>query len=119
MEDCATFRQKRRGMEGDDLMFEGIPLNVLTPSALLGLCILFIFLGKLVPVSYYREKCKEADRWRSAYETSEKARATSDAQAAQLLEFAKTTNTIVVATLGTAERLRQSGGADVASSAKL
>lgn len=93
-------------------MFDGIPLSTLTPAALLGLTVLFILLGRLVPRSTLMEHIKEKEAWKKAYETSEKARVASDAQSAQLLELAKTTHSIVYALFGSAERARQSGGAE-------
>lgn len=96
-------------------MFDGIPLSTLTPAALLGLTVLFILLGRLVPRATYLDKVNEAKAWQAAYETSEKARVASDAQTRELLELAKTTNSIVYALFGSTERARQAGGiADVA-----
>lgn len=47
-------------------MIEGLPpVEVLTPSALLGLCILLILTGKLVPRRTYDDKAHEADQWRA------------------------------------------------------
>lgn len=92
----------------------GIPLTVLTPSALLGIVVLMILLGKLVPRIFYKDKVDEAEKWRLAYEAEREARTISDAQTAQLLELAKTTHSILVAMFNTTEQVRQSGGADVA-----
>jgi predicted nucleotide-binding protein (sugar kinase/HSP70/actin superfamily) len=92
-------------------MLDGIPVSVLTPSALLGLVVLFFMIGKIVPRLTLLDKQKEADRWHEAYEVEREARAASNAQTKELLEVAKTTNKIVVAMFGTAERIRQSGGA--------
>jgi hypothetical protein len=71
-------------------MIEGISLVQLTPPALLGLCILFIITGRLVPRFFYNEKVKSAERWRAAYEAERQARMLSDSQTRELLEVAKT-----------------------------
>lgn len=41
------------------------PIEVLTPSALLGLAILAIITGKLIPRRTYDDKAHEADEWRA------------------------------------------------------
>jgi hypothetical protein len=93
-------------------MLDGIPVSNLTAPGLLGLAVLMILAGFLVPRFVYNEKKQECEKWREAYEAERKARAASDAQTAELLELAKTTHKIIAATFSTTERLRQSGGAD-------
>lgn len=93
-------------------MLEGIPVKDLTAPTLLGLAVIFILLGMLVPRYIYNEKKEECEKWRLAFEAERKARETSDKQTAELLELAKTTNKIITAMFNTTERLRQSGGAD-------
>jgi hypothetical protein len=97
-------------------MIDGVPITGLTAPALLGIAVMMLLLGRLVPRSTYDEKAKEAERWRLAYEAEREARATSDAQTVELLELAKTTHNVIVAMFGTTERLRRSGGADAISS---
>lgn len=91
---------------------EGIPIKDLTAPTLLGLAVIFILLGMLVPRYIYNEKKEECEKWRLAFEAERKARETSDKQTAELLELAKTTNKIITAMFNTTERLRPSGGAD-------
>jgi hypothetical protein len=68
-------------------VLEGIPisLDVLAPSALAGLCVLLIFLGRLVPRSqvnaliaeYERQitdLAHDRDEWRAAHRISEQGR---------------------------------------------
>lgn len=93
-------------------MLDGIPIADLTAKTLLGITVLMIFLGWLVPKWVWKEKSEEANNWRKAYEAEREARATSDAQTAQLLELAKTTHDIIDKAFGD-ERPRQSGGAHV------
>ena len=93
-------------------MLEGIPFERLTAPTLLGIAVLLIFLGRLVPRSFYKDKVAEAEKWRLAYETEREARATSDAQTAELLELAQTSHQLLVAMFGASEH-RRAGGADV------
>lgn len=93
-------------------MLDGIPIATLTPSALLGIFVLMLFLGKIVPRSTLQDKIEESNNWRKAYETEREARATSDAQTKELLELAKTNNKLVEGLFGAAQRVRESGEAD-------
>lgn len=88
-------------------MIEGIPLVDLPPTALLGIAILLLLFGKLVPRSVLEDKQRESDKWREAYEAEREARASSDAQTVQLLEVSKTTHDLTVAMF---DVLRQTGG---------
>lgn len=97
-------------------MLDGIPIADLTAPTILGVVVLFILVGLLVPRRTLVDKMKEAELWRQAYEAERKARATSDAQTKELLEVAKTTNRIVEAAFGGIDRQhRQSGEAHVVS----
>ncbi len=100
------------------MTFEGIPIGDLSVSALLGIAVLLILLGRLKPKSDVDRADAAADKWRLAYEAEKEARAAADAQAAELLEVARTTHQIVVALFGATEGKRRSGGADVAISSK-
>lgn len=84
-------------------MIEGLSLEALvnlTPASLLGLFILMMLLGKIVPRSSLEDKQLEADRWRQAYETERSARIKSDEQTSELLEVVKTSNAVLDATFG-------------------
>lgn len=74
-----------------------IPVEYLAPSALIGLAVLFIFTGVLVPKRFYQEKVDECDRWRLAYELQRERADKSDAQTAELLEVTRTTHAFIVA----------------------
>lgn len=95
-------------------MLDGIPLADLTAPTLLGFTVLMILLGWLVPKSTYKGKAEEAEKWRLAYEAEREARKTADSQTTELLELAKTTNSIVVAAFGGSVS-RQSGEGHVVS----
>ena len=99
-------------------MIEGIPIADLSAPALLGIAVLLLLFGKIVPRTTLADKAAEAERWRLAYEAERDARVISDAQTAQLLELAKTTHNIIVAMFGATEHIRPSGGADVVPTAK-
>jgi len=95
-------------------MWGGINLSDLTAPALLGLTVLLILFGYLIPRNMYKEKVKESDNWRLAYEKEKERGDVSDAQTAELLELAKASHSIMVAMFGTTrERKRLSGEADV------
>lgn len=94
-------------------MLEGIPILDLTAPALLGITVLLIFLGRIIPRPFYQEKAVEADRWREAYEKEREARLASDAQTAELLEVAKTTHNIIVAVFHNSELIRRGGDLSV------
>lgn len=93
---------------------DSVPFDIgtLSSSALLGLAILFILTGLLVPRRILKDKIEEANRWRRAYEHEQNARAISDAQTRELLEVAKTTHAIIAAMAATSEHIRQSGDSD-------
>lgn len=88
-------------------MLDGIPFADLTAPTLLGITVLLLLLGKLVPRSTLMDKAEEAEKWRKAYEIERETRISADAQTIELLEFAKTTNAIVVATFGSPYNPRQ------------
>lgn len=93
-------------------MIDGIPIGDLSAPALLGLAILLLLTGRLWSNPAYKAKSDEAEKWRLAYEAERDARATSDAQTAQLLELAKTTHAFITATFSNSEQIRRSGEAD-------
>lgn len=97
-------------------MIEGIPITSLSAPAILGLAVILIFLGKIVPRSYYLEKKEESDRWREAYEAEREARSVADSQSRELLELAKTTHSLITAVFANSEQVkRESGDSNVAS----
>lgn len=91
-------------------MLDGIPLVNLTPAVLLGICVLMIFLGRLVPHRYLAKSEKEAENWRLAYEKEREARTLADAQTTELLEVAKATHGILDAIVNEAD-VAPKGGA--------
>lgn len=94
-------------------MLDGIPIVGLTAPTLLGLAILLLLVGRLIPRPFYLDKVSEADRWREAYEAEREARRASDAQTAELLEVAKTTHNIIVAVFHNSELIRRGGDLNV------
>lgn len=94
-------------------MLYGIPVADLTAPSLLGICVLLVFFGRLVPRSVLKDKADESEKWRLAYEAERNARTLSDAQTTELLETAKTTHKVVEAIF--AEYQRRSGEAHVVS----
>jgi len=97
-------------------MFEGIPVVGLTAPALLGITVLLLLMGRIVPRATMQDKIQEASDWKAAYEAEREARAKSDAQTVELLEVSKTTHAISAAMFDVIrQRLGQSGGTDVLS----
>lgn len=78
-------------------MLDGIPLVGLTAPGLLGIAILLMFTGRLVPRATLKDKADECEKWRLAYEAEREARATSDAQTVELLEGVKANHAIIAA----------------------
>ncbi len=101
-------------------MFGGIPILAYTPEALLGITVLSILAGLLVPRRQLKDKDEESERWRKAYEAERDARITADAQTAELLEIAKTTHDILDAMFNTSvgRHRTQPGGPHVVPMAK-
>ena len=94
-------------------MLDGIPIANLTAASLLGIAVLMVFLGYLIPRATYKEKAAESDRWQKAYEAERKARVESDAQTRELLELAKLTHSVIVAAFEATGDPKKSGGAHV------
>lgn len=94
-------------------MVFGYSLVDFTPPALLGLTIILILFGRLVPKPYLVDKQKECDRWREAYELERVARAIANEQTEQLLEVTLATRDILVETFGSGGPLKNPGGPDV------
>lgn len=96
---------------------DGIPISDLTAPTLLGLAVLMIFLGWLVPRKTLREKADECARWHEAFEIQREIALKSTAQVDELLEVSKTTHAIVVALFGNREvgQGQRSGESNVAS----
>ena len=88
-------------------MFDGVPIVGLTAPTLLGIAVLLMLTGKIVPRSTLIDKTKEASDWKAAYEAEREARASSDAQTVELLEVSKTNHAITVAMF---DVIRQAGG---------
>ena len=72
-----------------------IPLTTLTPSLLLGIGILLMFTGKLHHVSALDRERAISDKFEKAYLNESEARATSDKQVSELLEYAKATDLFI------------------------
>lgn len=95
-------------------MFENIPLVGLTAPTLLGIAILLMLTGRIVPRATLQDKAAEAQAWKEAYEAEREARALSDTQTVQLLEVSKTTHAVSVAMFDVIrQNIAQSGGANV------
>lgn len=45
------------------MLLDGIPIYTLTPSALLGICVVMILTGRLVPRRTYDDQVERANQW--------------------------------------------------------
>ena len=87
-------------------MIDGIPVISFTPSVLLGIAILMLLTGRLIPKSTFLDKTKEAEQWHQAYEAERAARTISDAQTRELLEIAKTSELFLRAVVERSEDIK-------------
>jgi len=95
-------------------MLDGIHVIDLTPSVLLGVTVLLLLTGRLIPRVTLNDKAAESERWREAYEKEREARAASDAQTQELLEVAHLTHAIINAwTTEIGKPIQPLGGVDV------
>lgn len=83
----------------------GIPLDSLTPAALLGLAILLLLLGRLVPRRTYEDLKNDRDRWQVAHQESEAARQEMAMQMRELLETGRTTEALLRSIAGQQPRV--------------
>jgi hypothetical protein len=58
----------------------GIPLSALAPSALVGIAVLMVLYGKLIPGRTYDEKVREVADWKREAEAWKAAAAETDKQ---------------------------------------
>jgi len=73
----------------------GIPIGALTPAALLGILVLLIALGKLVPRRTMEDTIHDRDEWRTAHRISEQSRVELAGMVGELLEHARTTDAFI------------------------
>lgn len=67
-------------MADDGLTFEGVPIVGLSAPVLLGIFVLLVFRGFLVPRKTYEDMKEDRDFWRAAHAVSEEARLMKDQQ---------------------------------------
>lgn len=91
-------------------MIEGIPIIGLTAPTLLGIAVLLLLTGRLVPRSTLKDKDAEIERWRTAYETEREARIVSDNQTSKLLIAVETNRDVLTALLNVIKPSAESGG---------
>lgn len=73
----------------------GVSLDNLTPAALLGLAVLLLLMGRLIPRRTYDDLKTDRDHWQQAHADSEKARAEMAAVLEDLLETSRTTEALL------------------------
>lgn len=95
-------------------MFLGIPIETLTASSLLGIAVLMILSGRLVPRRVYQDKADDCKQWQLAFELQRERADKSDAQTELLLEQGKTTHALITAVFSNSSAIRQAGEQNVA-----
>ncbi len=98
-------------------MIDGIPITDLSIPTLLGIGILLIMFGRLVPWWFYKQKAEESEKWRLAFESEKEARIATVAQTQKLIDVTEDIHSIVVAVFRGAELTRQTGEAYVVPTA--
>lgn len=81
--------------EAGGIVFEGLPIGVLSSSAIAALAVLSVIRGWLVPSRQVDERLadvkQERDQWREAHRISEQARSLQAGQFDLVLENTRTT----------------------------
>lgn len=85
-------------------MLHDILTSDMTAPSLLGLTVVLLLLGVIVPSPTLKEKKKEAERWRLAYEAEREARSKAESHSVELLEVSKATYSIIEAVFGSRRR---------------
>ena len=94
------------------MIIDGIPVAGLSAPALLGLAVLLLLVGRIVPKRTLDDKAAEAEKWREAYETERESRQQVESHYMELQELAKTTHAVLVAMFDTIEKTRKGGEPD-------
>ena len=76
-------------------MIDGIPPNILAPSALAGLAVLLVFTGRLVPARTHNETVHDHDEWRAECRIKDARIEQLMQQNDRLLEVAHTVNAVL------------------------
>lgn len=79
-------------------MIGGFAVSDLTAGALLGVCVILILTGRIVPRSVLKDKDREAQQWHAAFTVEREARMEADFQARELISLAQSTHKLVFGT---------------------
>lgn len=91
-------------------MVEGLPLVGLTAPAILGITVLLLLTGRIVPRRHVQDKDIEIKRWQLAYETEREARIVADNQTSKLLVAVETNRDVLYALLKVLNQQTGAGG---------
>ena len=91
-------------------MIGDIPITGLTAPGILGLAVILLLTGYIVPRKYLVDKETEILRWKKAYETEREARIVSDSQTGQLLVAIEANRDLMSALLTVVKPEARSGG---------
>ena len=76
-------------------MFDGVPILDLSSSAILGITVILILTGRIVPKHTCDNLREEVKSWREAYEKEREARLQLQNQNGLLLETARTSSAVL------------------------
>lgn len=92
----------------------GVPVGSIGATGILGIVVLLVLMGKLVPRRSLEDTLKERDDWRAAHGVSEEARIELQQQVGELLQLSRLTTTFIQTIPLGVLRSREEGGGDVA-----
>lgn len=92
-------------------MFQGLEFTALTAPALVGISVLMLLTGRLVPRATLNDARVDASNWRTAYEQERAAREVLQKQNGELLELAKTSTSVFTALGQTSQKMSNESNA--------
>lgn len=87
----------------------GFTIADLAPATLLGLAVVFVLLGWLVPKATVKDLKEDRDTWKQAFYTERDLRIKSDEQSEKMLEGNKTMLSVLNAIFHNTEQLIETG----------
>lgn len=92
-------------------MLNEFGLAALTAPTLVGVAVLMLLTGRIVPRATLEDARSDAANWRTAYEQEREARSALQKQNGELLELAKTSTSVLTALGQTSQKLSKETGA--------
>lgn len=92
----------------------GVPVGSIGATGILGIVVLLVLMGKLVPRRSMEDAIKDRDDWRAAHGVSEEARIELQQQVGELLQLSRLTTTFIQTIPLGVMKSREEGGGNVA-----